>query len=249
MKKQQKPPDDREKKPRPEITITEVSEFDMGDIKMETTNLDEPFASYKDNMHVESDENVDSGSNVADDNEQSKKIEGLKSGLKSHHLKIAMDGSPPGCRKVSKVSFQSDPNSQPGSRRVSAHGDHDPPPPHQYLHPMYSGIQMAPNIRKYSSQPFGYHYDKSPANSRKTSMEPFYLGPQHAAGRLPYGHGKVSVFSIGNASDNGYIEAEDREMLPTLEHYRVSVFDNQRPTLFQLRDDAQVFKIATVFFT
>jgi len=227
----------REKPPVPEIAVTE--EDSMGDIDMARTNVDEPFAQYKHEDDQNNDENTIDDLDLNELADGLRKAEGLR-GMRAH---LKVDGAP-GSRKVSKVSFQSDPNSNPSSRKVSAHGHgemdgmHAPPMP--YLHPVYSGIPLAPNFRKLSSQPFGYYYDTTPTNSRKSSMEVFGMPGHHAAGRLPYGHGKVSVFSIGNASDSGYLESDESERVPDLEHYRVSVFDNQRPTLFQLREDAKV---------
>ncbi|KAL4227262.1 hypothetical protein ACF0H5_012708 [Mactra antiquata] len=210
----------------------------MGDInteKVEDPKDGLPFSKYRENADQSEDvvENGNIDENEDDDDgfreDDVRHIRGmLKTGLK---FDARSESSLPNSRKV---SFHSDVGSQSNSRKVShniEHGGHYPPL--QYLHPAYSGIPFAPaNFRRISSQPFGYVYEAPP--SRKSSMEAFHYTPY--MGR-PSQHGKVSVFSIGDVSDSGTIGGDATESLPQLEHYRVSVFDNQRPTLYQLRDD------------
>ncbi|XP_060571588.1 solute carrier family 12 member 3-like [Ruditapes philippinarum] len=186
-----------------------------------------PFSHYKD-----TDTNKDGQTDM--ESNDIKSLPGLlKSGIKS--VDTQSEGDLPGSRKVSfysDVGSHSQPNSRKVSQNVDAGGFIQQG---QYLHPLYTGIPLAPNYRRISSQPFSYHGGEFPP-SRKTSAEVFYY-PQAQYLPRPSQHGKVSVFSIGNSSDTGTIGADAEERIPQLDHYRVSVFDNQRPTLYQLRED------------
>lgn len=229
--------DKLERKTIPTISVAEDTNAEkMGDMEKELkpSDSDVPFSNYKD-----SDTNSVDSKLVEDDdnfNADTKGIQGLlKTGLKL--LDVRSEGGQPGSRKV---SFHSDVGSQPNSRKVSQTvGDGGYIQPLQYLHPVYSGIPLAPNYRRISAQPFGYYSEVPP--SRKTSAEVFYY-PQVQHMPKYSQHGKVSVFSIGNSSDTGTIGGDPTETIPDLQHYRVSVFDNQRPTLYQLREDEQVRK-------
>ncbi|XP_053405813.1 solute carrier family 12 member 1-like isoform X2 [Mercenaria mercenaria] len=213
----------------PTIAVIAESGNEMGDMDkdLESNDTSVPFSHYKDPENSLEDE-TDLESNA-----DTKGIHGLlKSGLKT--LDTGSEGGLPGSRKV---SFHSDvgSHSQPNSRKVSQNTDAGGfVQPMQYLHPVYSGIPLAPNYRRISSQPFAYYAEHPP--SRKSSAEVFYYPPAQHLPR-PSQHGKVSVFSIGNASDTGTIGGDFAESVPQLEHYRISVFDNQRPTLYQLRED------------
>jgi len=225
----------------PTVAITE-EEFDIesGDMDDDTSNSTVPFSHYKGSL-----ENVYDASNDSDTNKDPANGDAnVKAHIHANHsvLKVGpkfdtlSDTSQPGSRKV---SFHSDVGSHPNSRKVSSYeeGRHDGMlmQQMQYLHPAYGGIPMAQNFRKHSSQPFSMF---SAPSSRKTSMEAFYC-PQPTMPKYSQ-HGKVSVFSIGNGSDTGYIDGDEEECLPDLGHYRISVFDNQRPTLFELRQDDEV---------
>lgn len=212
-------------RPLPSFTITEEAESDMGDLSENTCNTALPFSHYKGSL-----ENINDMSTT----EAEAPPEHTDNTAKTNHGVLKSSGTklePHVDHGSRKVSFHSDVGSHPNSRRVSAHAEdgvrHDGSvymQPMQYLHPAYGGIPFAPNFRKISS--------------RKTSMEAFYC-PQQMMPRYSQ-HGKVSVFSIGNASDTGYIEGEETESIPQLGHYRISVFDNQRPTLYQLRQEDEV---------
>ena len=214
----------------PTVTISQADEGDeMGDIEK-----DLPFSHYKDTKDT-MESQTESGSNETQSD--TKNIPGsLKSGLKSGDS--LSEGGLPGSRKV---SFHSDvgSHSQPSSRKVSQNVDtggffQQGP----FLHPIYTGIPLAPNYRRISAQPVSCFGEFPP--SRKTSAEVFYYPQAQLMPPRPSQHGKVSVFSLGNASDTGMIAADAEESFPQLDHYRVSVFDNQRPTLYQLREDELV---------
>ncbi|KAH3837753.1 solute carrier family 12 member 1-like [Dreissena polymorpha] len=229
----------------PEILVTAVdSDDEMGDVDA-PTDIQIPFAKYA----QDNDTNSDNATGLAQD-------KGAKLDSKS-------EGGDSRSRKTSKVSFHSDVKSQslPNSRKVSAHCYGSPQrgegvyiaPVHE-LYPVYSGISFAPhahgNVRKLSAQPMSYYPD-APHASRKSSVEPFYLSPQHMADRLSRAcmhaihggmHPKVSVFSMGNYSDGVFSGGDEGESMPTLDHYRVSVVDNQRSTLYQLREEAMKAK-------
>jgi hypothetical protein len=216
----------------------------MGDIEMEKNAKNSlPFIKYSGSDVDNIDENLDIKHDLNDEeSEHFDEVKNLTGMLKSRlRADTHSEGGLPGSRKV---SFHSDVGSQPNSRKVSHSADVGGHVPHvQHLHPVYSGIPLAPNFRKLSSQPFGYFYESPP--SRKSSMEAFYL--PHAMPRHSTQHGKISVISLGNQSDTGTIEGEEIEAVPQLNHYRISVFDNQRPTLYQLREDEQVILVIETF--
>lgn len=215
----------------PDITVSEeLDDSDMGDFENDAKEGNVPFSHYKGSLENVN-ETADEENKTGNDNSAKVNHGVLKSGTKMDTLS---EGGLPGSRKV---SFHSDVGSQPNSRKVSAHNEdgvrqeaHMYMPP--FLHPAYSGIPFAPNFRKISAMYGG-------GGSRKTSMEAFYC-PQPMMPRYSQAHGKVSVFSIGNASDTGTIEGDAAESIPQLGHYRFSVFDNQRPTLYELRQEEEV---------
>lgn len=211
----------------PTITFTADTEhkLSMEELEPEMDYQEVPFSHYEESENENSDANIAEQLVINEDK--------LQADVK-HLAKLdTRSEGQPGSRKV---SFHSDKGSQCNSRKVSPNADGGVYMPHmQYLHPAYSGIPIAPNCGRISTQPCGY----TPPHSRKSSGEVFYI-PQHIP-RYSH-HGKVSVFSIGNASDTGTICGDTTESVPHLDHYRVSVFDNQRPTLYQLRDDDQVIK-------
>lgn len=170
-------------------------------------------------------------------------------------------------RRKSKVSLHSDVGSHslPNSRKNSTHcngfpqtGDGVSIAPGHKLYPVYSGIAVAPqthgNVRKLSAYQRPFNVDAP--RSRRFSMEPFYLSPHKVAGEISHAcmhemhgrmHPRASVFSLDNYSDGGFSGGDEGERLPSHHHYRYSIFDNQRPTLFQLREEAKV--TVTVFTT
>ncbi|KAH3837760.1 hypothetical protein DPMN_111161 [Dreissena polymorpha] len=227
---------------KPEISVTaEDSGIQMGDVEA-PTHIQIPFAKYP---------------NKKDDVSKSESAAGSATDKGGPKPDSYSEGG--NCRRVSKVSFHSDlgSHSLPNSRRVSVHCNGSAQrceggyvtPLHE-LYPVYSGIAAAPhahgNARKISAHSMTYYLD-APRSSRRSSMEPFYLSPQHVVAGISRPcmhvmndrmHPRASVFSLNNYSDGGFSGGDEEERLPTLDHYRYSIFENQRPTLYQLREEA-----------
>ncbi|XP_060571592.1 solute carrier family 12 member 3-like [Ruditapes philippinarum] len=219
-----------------EIIVNTVSEtktddtFAMGDLEKdkEDSVSSLPFSQYKDTVN-----NQDSQTDM-ESNDTKSDIKNNPGLLKSEPKETLSEGDHVGSRRVSfysDIGMQRQPYSRQGSQNIEAAGFIQQGP---YLHPLYAGIPLAPNYRRISLLPFSCNGELP--TSRKTSADAFYYPQAHYLPR-PSQHGRVSVFSIGNSSDTGTIGSDGEERIPHLDHYRASVFDNQRPTLYQLRED------------